>query len=1103
MNQVLETVATWLADYYLLSSVLMAVSVAALALMRQPARRRALAQSVIVAMFVLGALCAVPGWSTVSLLKNRPQALPQHAPDVVHTQRSDGNAALVENMQPNHVDDAAPTRRAASITTAAAAADFTIETSKLSWPALTALIWTGGALGIVMWLALGSLAARRMRHEARPAPCDLVHLMNRIAALNSAATRRVDLLLSDQIEVAVALGIWRPAILLPAKWTTGVPLPLSEKLGEGSDGSRNEINTVLAHELTHIENRDLHWLAASRALLALLWAQPLFWLLRRRMRLDQEALADAAAAAVTSRQHYAEQLVAWARDIAARPAMRLTPAVGLWEGPSQLRQRIALLVDDRFTVFHNCSRAWRLTTIALCGALAVALSVVTFEPAQTQAPNTNPITDVDRETANAEVVTIVCVDRDGKPIVGAEVHLFQHNREEKRYIHSGPLSSDEKGNANFDEAITDKDGNFDRFVYARVPGQLVGVSRSAKWEGVNAINPDLRVVLQPSRSVEGQVTMPPRTNPGDVTVAVRTLHVINGPGDFDFESFTRESDFRGLDTALPEIFERRPDTNGHIRFDDIPVVGHLYLITRGKGLGEAQWWNGSDSFDKPIALRVDYEARLVGTVVLPDGKPAAGMKVAARISSSQAAYLSTFSAQTADNGEFAIDGLPSMEFTVSITDPNKEWVFRPVRNLHIRPGGFEEHTFTLEAGVKVSGRVVDDEGKPVEGAHFSAIAAEGDRPGLDHDTTDVEGRFEFGLPSGTAELYFNSLPDGFSYPEPQVTKRLEIQAGQAPIENLEITLHRKPNSAESVTDTGAADDDEEEQGSQMLRDIRTARTPILKAMAKDHGYGLEPSQDLRRVAPPFPPIRMEYYRTGHPSQSEAIKEGPSAMVFRWGDGKLKNWGMTFGDSADPGYNLTGALDALLDIKSQQIDGAHELLNTRLAGDWVVREGADQESVLKQLQEILQNEFKLPVKLEFREVDRDVYVARGEYNLTPLPGQEGQGKLILTDETITTDEIQIFGTQLVPNSGAGGGTGEFEEFLGWLGRWIGTPIVPEVDLKPTNQVSWHLHERSPSTEQSRGEDRDPILVLGNITLQTGLTFTLEKRPVRILFIERVQ
>ena len=123
-------------------------------------------------------------------------------------------------------------------------------------------------------------------------------------------------------------------------------------------------------------------------------------------------------------------------------------------------------------------------------------------------------------------------------------------------------------------------------------------------------------------------------------------------------------------------------------------------------------------------------------------------------------YLSTFSAETADNGEFEIDGLPSMEFTVSIQDPRQGMGIPSSSEPSFRPGGFEEHTFTLEAGAKVSGRVVDEDGKPVEHAHFSAIAPEGDRPGLDHDTTDADGRFEFRLPTGAAELYFNGLARG-------------------------------------------------------------------------------------------------------------------------------------------------------------------------------------------------------------------------------------------------------------------------------------------------------------------------------------------------------
>jgi hypothetical protein len=51
------------------------------------------------------------------------------------------------------------------------------------------------------------------------------------------------------------------------------------------------------------------------------------------------------------------------------------------------------------------------------------------------------------------------------------------------------------------------------------------------------------------------------------------------------------------------------------------------------------------------------------------------------------------------------------------------------------------------------------------------------------------------------------------------------------------------------------------------------------------------------------------------------------------------------------------------------------------------------------------------------------------------------------------------------------------------------------------LSWRLHERSPSTDDTRDEDHDPNLVLPNITAQTGLVFTLEKRPVRILFVEQ--
>ena len=48
------------------------------------------------------------------------------------------------------------------------------------------------------------------------------------------------------------------------------------------------------------------------------------------------------------------------------------------------------------------------------------------------------------------------------------------------------------------------------------------------------------------------------------------------------------------------------------------------------------------------------------------------------------------------------------------------------------------------------------------------------------------------LPAGNARLYFNSLPDGFVYPNPQIVKRLEISSRQADIENLDFTVPRGP-----------------------------------------------------------------------------------------------------------------------------------------------------------------------------------------------------------------------------------------------------------------------------------------------------------------------
>ena len=76
--QFADSLALWLADYYLLSTVLLALALVGIAVLKQPAQRLAIAKATLVALALLAALCALPRWSIVHLLIGRlPATVPQ------------------------------------------------------------------------------------------------------------------------------------------------------------------------------------------------------------------------------------------------------------------------------------------------------------------------------------------------------------------------------------------------------------------------------------------------------------------------------------------------------------------------------------------------------------------------------------------------------------------------------------------------------------------------------------------------------------------------------------------------------------------------------------------------------------------------------------------------------------------------------------------------------------------------------------------------------------------------------------------------------------------------------------------------------------------
>ena len=67
MNDFVDSFAYWLADYYLATTVLLAAALVAMRLVGQPVKRLAVAKAAIVSTLALAVLCAMPGWSVMSL----------------------------------------------------------------------------------------------------------------------------------------------------------------------------------------------------------------------------------------------------------------------------------------------------------------------------------------------------------------------------------------------------------------------------------------------------------------------------------------------------------------------------------------------------------------------------------------------------------------------------------------------------------------------------------------------------------------------------------------------------------------------------------------------------------------------------------------------------------------------------------------------------------------------------------------------------------------------------------------------------------------------------------------------------------------------------
>jgi beta-lactamase regulating signal transducer with metallopeptidase domain len=366
MTNWLPSLAVWLADFYLAATVLLAVAAACFIRVRQPARRVAVAWGTLLALLLAVALClsssrphidlrgifARPEATTARLEPAETAVLQPHATPIAHQPLQP--AVLLPGVLEQSVEV-----RGEAETIGQALQHPRIEARTILAGAL--FVFLAGSLLMTLRLAAGVWRASRLVRESLPVDRALCDELRGIAAAEARLPR---LRSNPHLATSVATGTIRPTILLPQRFV--------------QNSTRIQRRAVLAHEWAHIRNGDLWLLALDRCLLPLLWAHPAYWWVRRRIRQDQEYLADAAAASLTGPVDYAAQLLVWARELVGVRPVVASSAVGIWERPSGLALRIAAILNQGDRMAPGFSGRTRMAVIAGLAAgslLAAALSV--------------------------------------------------------------------------------------------------------------------------------------------------------------------------------------------------------------------------------------------------------------------------------------------------------------------------------------------------------------------------------------------------------------------------------------------------------------------------------------------------------------------------------------------------------------------------------------------------------------------------------------------------------------------------------------------------------------------------------------------------------
>ncbi len=269
------------------------------------------------------------------------------------------------------------------------------------WKVLLLGAYGLGVAVCAAWIILGRVLLAIIVRTSQPPEEWLDELFADLC--DERGTHRVWLLVARRYPRAMSFGIFRPTIVLPAAQCTRANAEL--------------LRHVLRHELVHISRRDAWGTWLFNVSFLFLFFHPAFWWLRSRARLSAELMADEWAAAHSSRDEYARELIAFVR--ATRRATFLPAgATGVLGSTTPFSRRIEMLIRRERPLEMHSSPAWRIVSSGVLGGLIIAMAASLGRTAQDDPPAVDKAVTVhvdatavsDDDQAQKRTVTVVSDD---------------------------------------------------------------------------------------------------------------------------------------------------------------------------------------------------------------------------------------------------------------------------------------------------------------------------------------------------------------------------------------------------------------------------------------------------------------------------------------------------------------------------------------------------------------------------------------------------------------------------------------------------------------------------------------------------------------------